>query len=239
MSIVAKISTDRTGLGLADLAQRINDAHEQVVDSARTTLERAIACGKLLLEAKELVPHGEWAAWIENNFRGSARSSQAYMRVANGLPQLESAVTADLSLDQALKLLSEPKAETTLAVLADHKPIQDKKVIPAPGMRLIFDHDRGPDGHDYVAVEPSEHEHYFYVTRIQLPAGEGGIAEGLKKPIFCSFVDFTIDSMGGTATVNFGEYTEAPHAQQTFNSWLFDSVEEYRRAMRGELGGVQ
>jgi hypothetical protein len=72
----------------------------------------AIHIGKCLIEAKDLVSHGEWLLYLENNVGFSDRSAQNYMRLykeygENVNPQL----AADLSYTNALKLLILPDDE--------------------------------------------------------------------------------------------------------------------------------
>jgi hypothetical protein len=45
----------------------------------KSATKNKIKIGGLLIEAKETVPHGEWLAWLENNFALSERSAQHYM----------------------------------------------------------------------------------------------------------------------------------------------------------------
>lgn len=40
-----------------------------------------IEVGKLLIQAKELVPHGEWANWLQNNFNLTDRSARRFMQI--------------------------------------------------------------------------------------------------------------------------------------------------------------
>ena len=43
-----------------------------------------VEIGRRLLRAKELLPHGEWAAWLAEKVEFSERSAQNFMRVAKG-----------------------------------------------------------------------------------------------------------------------------------------------------------
>lgn len=48
----------------------------------RDSLRYALEAGKTLFRAKNLVPHGQWAAWFESNcFDFSERTAQRYMRL--------------------------------------------------------------------------------------------------------------------------------------------------------------
>jgi hypothetical protein len=99
---------------LDTLAARINAEHRACETAVNAALEHALAAGDLLLEAKSKCPHGTWQGWLEENFDGSVRTAQAYMRVAARRDEVEAAKTqssAPLSLDGALRALSAPKEE--------------------------------------------------------------------------------------------------------------------------------
>ena len=100
---------------LAALAVEIEATHEAVQGAFRTTLERAAECGRLLIEAKALVGHGNWLPWLEQNTTVGARQSQKYMRLAKGWPEIEANASPDshLTLTDAVALLAEPKDEPT------------------------------------------------------------------------------------------------------------------------------
>jgi hypothetical protein len=106
---------------LPELAERILIEHKAVEAAARSALEHAHAAGVMLIQAKDAVGHGHFGAWLAENFergdgtRLSARTAQAYMRVAKRWAELEAKAqsTADLSLNDALQLLAEPKPQAT------------------------------------------------------------------------------------------------------------------------------
>ena len=93
---------------LDDLAQKINEHHDEAKQAIKKGLEHAIAAGKLLLEAKEMVPHGKWLPWLEANCTVSERSAQLYMRVSreSKIIEAKSATVADLTLRDGLKALT-------------------------------------------------------------------------------------------------------------------------------------
>jgi len=96
---------------LEDLAAQINQAHGQVEQAFESAVENALTAGKLLLMAKKQVKHGEFEAWIEDNFEFSYRLARAYMRVAKKLPELPGEKwqrVANMSLRGILKLLASP-----------------------------------------------------------------------------------------------------------------------------------
>jgi len=95
---------------LATLASEINAHHQAAEAALNRGLEEAHKCGELLLEAKAACQHGTWQKWLADNFRGSTRTAQVYMRLANHWAEIEakSADSALLSIDGAVKLLAAP-----------------------------------------------------------------------------------------------------------------------------------
>lgn len=83
------------------LVAEIRRAHADVQDAANTAAERAISAGHALLEAKELVPHGEWLPWLREHCALNERTAQLYMKVARS--GAKSATVAVLGLNAAAK----------------------------------------------------------------------------------------------------------------------------------------
>jgi hypothetical protein len=94
---------------LADIAARINEAHDRANASAQSAIEAAMEAGYLLIQAKAEVGHGRWLPWLKANTSVSKRTAQVYMKLARDLPK--SAMIADLTLNGALKLLGTPEAD--------------------------------------------------------------------------------------------------------------------------------
>ncbi|WP_144251287.1 DUF3102 domain-containing protein, partial [Mycobacterium tuberculosis] len=65
--------------------------------------------GGKLIEAKELVTHGEWGTWLQNNVNYSQSTANNFMRVATEYS--DSQVFANLSYSQAVALLAVPSEE--------------------------------------------------------------------------------------------------------------------------------
>lgn len=105
------MTTTLTADALPQLAERINQEHRACEAALNTGLQHALEAGRLLIEAKEQVKHGDWGQWIKDNCECSDRTARAYMRVAHGLPRLEGKRqrAADLSFRDAVKLLAEPE----------------------------------------------------------------------------------------------------------------------------------
>lgn len=92
------------------LAGEIRRHHEAAQAAAETAIGHAREAGRLLNEAKAQCQHGGWLPWLRDNFDGSKRTAQAYMRLADRWPEIEAKAQrpAHLSIDGALKLLAEP-----------------------------------------------------------------------------------------------------------------------------------
>jgi Protein of unknown function (DUF3102) len=81
------------------LAAEIRRAHADVQDAAKTAAQRAIDAGHALIEAKELVQHGDWLPWLRENCALAERTAQLYMKIARS--GLKSATVAVLGLQNA------------------------------------------------------------------------------------------------------------------------------------------
>ncbi|HEV3022086.1 MAG TPA: DUF3102 domain-containing protein, partial [Pirellulales bacterium] len=109
MQAITTRTTEQAGQ-LADLADQINAEHRAAESAARSAIDHAHEAGRLLIEAKAHLEHGQWGTWLATNFHGSDRTARAYMRVAKGWAAIagKTAETAELTIDGALKLLAAP-----------------------------------------------------------------------------------------------------------------------------------
>lgn len=60
------------------IAGQINYIKQQ---TAKTCIQASIEIGRLLCEAKDIVPHGEWGDWLENNVSYSVSTANNLMRI--------------------------------------------------------------------------------------------------------------------------------------------------------------
>jgi hypothetical protein len=105
---------------LADLASRINTEFAAIQkadhDANKTVVQRAIALGRTLCQAKDKVGHGKWEKWREDNCGGiSKRTAQRYMKLADS-PEVRAELgkndtVAYLSLRSALALANRKHGE--------------------------------------------------------------------------------------------------------------------------------
>ena len=85
----------------------------------RVVCSSAIEIGERLIEAKKLVPHGEWEEYVSVRCGFKPRTAQAYMQVA---ADREKAQTfADLEFSKVLLLLAMPEGQAE-ALTAEHDP---------------------------------------------------------------------------------------------------------------------
>jgi hypothetical protein len=96
--------TTPNGNRLPLLAAEIRAAHDAVTATARTAVERAREAGKLLIEAKDALPHGGWQQWLRE-VGVPPRTAQGYMQLAR-LPETKCATVAHLGLRAALREIS-------------------------------------------------------------------------------------------------------------------------------------
>lgn len=93
----------------------------------QTALSGAIEIGRRLTEAKELLPHGEWGKWLQEEVSFSQRTANNFMRLYaeygdaqvslfGGNPQ----ALADLPYTKALQLLAVPEEEREEFAAANH-----------------------------------------------------------------------------------------------------------------------
>jgi hypothetical protein len=95
------------------LAGRIKREHEACLGTMRKGFDHAMEAGRLLIEAKGKVQHGEWTDFVQKCGM-SARTAQGYAQLAREWPRLEKKYprpVAHLGLRDALALIAEPKEE--------------------------------------------------------------------------------------------------------------------------------
>lgn len=68
------------------IATEINRHHELASLRADEAVHHAIEAGKLLLQVKASMPHGQFLRWLEKNIGVSDRQARRYMAAAQGKP---------------------------------------------------------------------------------------------------------------------------------------------------------
>lgn len=79
-----------------------------------------LGIGERLIEAKALLPHGEWAAWLEREVQFSQRTAQDMMKLADAY-RANPQTFADLGQSKALALLALPEQERAAFLAQPHE----------------------------------------------------------------------------------------------------------------------
>jgi hypothetical protein len=135
---ITKVETSNPVADLADLASRIRAEHQAVCASARKTLLHALNAGDLLLAAKNLIPHGLFGDWLREHCDVADRTAQRYMQLArnrSALLEANPSATADLSIDEAVRVLAKPQLPVTID--ADHFIVPSFDYLPHDGQIRI------------------------------------------------------------------------------------------------------
>lgn len=148
---------------LETTATEINRLHQQAHASAQSAVEYAKAAGKLLLEAKTNMKHGEFRLWVEANLSVTLRQAQRYMGAALGK---SNDVRAVIPKSDMMSLLPPAKPRTSLGVWAGDV------WVPEPGYLYCFAADNGTF---WVAPAPNGGNH---VSRLY--SGERMSTDGFK-----------------------------------------------------------
>ena len=93
---------------------------DEILDAKRTGGEAILTIGRCLIEAKEMLPHGEWLPWLNERVEFSERTARNFMRLAREWTNRQT--LADLGAAKALTLLALP-AEEREQFVEDHNVI--------------------------------------------------------------------------------------------------------------------
>ena len=93
---------------------------DDIVEAQRKGGEAVLTIGRCLIEAKGMLPHGEWLPWLAEKVGYSEKTAQNFMRLAREFSNPQA--IADLGATKALKLLALPADEREKFV-ADHNVI--------------------------------------------------------------------------------------------------------------------
>lgn len=99
----------------------------EILDAKRAGGEAILTIGKGLIEAKALLPHGEWRLWLAKRVNYSERTAQGFMQIARAYtnPQL----VADLGVSKALMLLTLPEETRNEFIAIPHMVGDEAKSV--------------------------------------------------------------------------------------------------------------
>ena len=98
----------------------IEDITAEILEAKRAGGEAILTIGRCLIEAKDMLSHGEWLPWLTEQVEFSPRTAQNFMRLAREWSNTQT--LADLGASKALALLALPPEERE-QFMADHKVI--------------------------------------------------------------------------------------------------------------------
>ena len=108
-------------------SRTIETITDEILDAQRRGGEAILTIGRCLIEAKEMLPHGEWLPWLNEKVAYSERTAQNFMAVARRYSNPQT--LADLGMAKALALLALPDSERD-------EFVQDHNVIDMSARQL-------------------------------------------------------------------------------------------------------
>ncbi len=99
----------------------------EILDAKRAGGEAILTIGRGLMEAKALLPHGEWLPWLNEKIEFSESTAQRFMRLARDWSN-PSALT-DLGATKALQLLALPESEREMFLHETHEVDGEEKTV--------------------------------------------------------------------------------------------------------------
>lgn len=108
---------------------------DEILDAKRTGGEAILTIGRCLIEAKDMLPHGEWLPWLNERVELSERAAQRFMRLAREWSN--PTALSDLGATKALTLLALPVEEREQFMAETHQVDgQEKNVIDMSARQL-------------------------------------------------------------------------------------------------------
>ena len=89
---------------LTALAAEIRALHNGIRRNAEQIARDALEAGRQLIEAKALLPHGQWEPWLRDHVAISPRSARLYMQLARSGAEI--GTVADLGLKAAARMIA-------------------------------------------------------------------------------------------------------------------------------------
>ena len=156
------------------IANDINRHHQIAMAKADEALHHALLAGKLLLEVKASLPHGQFGAWLQASVNVSARQAQRYMAVAEGKP---------------VPIRSIGSKYDTVSYLTD----ESDKWIPKPAFVPLAGQCYATVDAEYV-IEPSKaHFGFFFVSH--MPQTDEAV-DYTSRPVRADWVEGQLKRFG-------------------------------------------
>lgn len=99
----------------------------EILEAKRAGGEAILTIGRGLMEAKAMLPHGEWLPWLEERVEFSEKAAQNFMRIARHYSNPQA--LADLGATKALMLLAIPDEMRDEFVSTPHMVNGEEKTV--------------------------------------------------------------------------------------------------------------
>lgn len=180
---------------LRALSTEIAKHHDLATQHATTALEHDRQCGALLGEAKTAIGHGHWSTWLQQNFTGSERTAQRYMRLNRKWSEITSkrATVADIGVAAAEAIVSAPKAAPERA----HESDALRSWLPkTTGLCATWETPYYLYTGLIVTVGAQVGERYAVAIVVLSKATEEGYVEGWRRGIVWDRVPYLLEKLG-------------------------------------------
>ena len=162
----------------ADIAE-LNTLHGEVMAAARTSLEKAIRMGEILVRLKQHHGHGNWEAFLTGNLPFESRTASNYMGCYQRRNELlKSEIVSDLSLSEAYRKLRSPSKTPAFKKSGPPGGASDADVPRDPvagGDDMPFGSLPGQNGSPSLTIDLIDHGDEN--SSIEIPPHTGTIAE--------------------------------------------------------------
>lgn len=196
------------------IANEINSHAEQATAKANEAMHHAIEAGKLLLEVKASLAHGQFGEWLQTNVKVSPRQAQRYMAAAEGKPVPIRSLSS--KYDTVSHLTDESKQAVT------DWPVPTWTPTPGHWMSAVTNEAA------WWVVPSLEHPGFFHISKFHQDAtakadpnqvywdGES-LFDGTKRPVRADVVEPMLQHLGMKEPVN-AEWTsrEKPGLSRPF-----------------------
>lgn len=180
------------------LVVAIRTEHEAASAAARSALEHALECGRLLAQARAGIPHGGWEKYLSDTCGIAPRTGRLYLRLHEHRGRLQNRRrVAGLTVREAARLVAEPRPDLVDAGQADELPLR----VPGwyrPGHRHFGDHPS--DWFFEVWPHPSGEQwaHLFVCSPTSgYPGEEGSTLTGPKRGIRVDAIEWFMEANAG------------------------------------------
>lgn len=113
--------------------RNIETVTQEILDLKQDAGNTILTIGRRLIEAKEMLPHGEWLPWLTERVEFSERTAQDFMRLAREWSNPQT--FADLGPGKALAILALPKDEREQFIAESHDVDGEKKRVAEMSVR--------------------------------------------------------------------------------------------------------